>query len=131
LKRAILNAKLKGLRIEHFSLQSNHIHLIAESGSTEEISRGMRSFTVTWAKALGRGQHQPERYHLHSLKTLQETVNALNYVLTNDQHHTGSHGFVEFTSNLTLDSGATTFLLRQAEFLLLQKQKAPAYAGAW
>jgi len=49
----------------------------------------MRSLTVTIAKGLDKGRVQLERYHLHILKTIKETRNAVQYVLFNQQKHTG------------------------------------------
>ena len=88
LKRAILNARKKGLRVIHFSLQSNHIHLILEAQDNAILTRGMRSLTVTIAKGLGKGRVQLERYHLHVLRSIRETRNAVHYVLFNEQRHT-------------------------------------------
>jgi REP element-mobilizing transposase RayT len=87
LKKAILNARSHGLRINHFSLQSNHIHLIIEAETNEILSRGMRSLTVTFAKGLKKGRVQLGRYHLHVLRCLRETKNAVQYVLFNQQKH--------------------------------------------
>lgn len=87
LKRAIYNARRQGLRILHFSLESNHVHLILEAHNNGILSRGMRSLTITFAKGVNRGRIQPERYHLHVLKSLRETKTAINYVLLNHQKH--------------------------------------------
>ncbi len=87
LKKAISNARRHGLRILHFSFQSNHIHLIVEASSNEILSRSMRSLTITFAMGLNRGRIQVERYHLHVLKSLRETRNAIYYVLFNQQKH--------------------------------------------
>lgn len=87
LKRAIVNARSHGLRILHFSMQSNHIHLILEAVNNEVLTKGMRSLTVTFAKGLNKGRVQIERYHLHVLKTLRETKNAIQYVLFNQHRH--------------------------------------------
>jgi REP element-mobilizing transposase RayT len=89
LKRAITNAQSHGLGISHFSLQSNHVHLIVEAKSNAVLTRGMRSLCITFAKGLGRGRVQLERYHLHVLRTLRETRNAVHYVLFNQQKHSG------------------------------------------
>jgi REP element-mobilizing transposase RayT len=89
LKRAILNSGAKGLRILHYSIQSNHIHLIAEANNNKILAAGMRSLTVTIAKGIKKGKVQLERYHLHVLKTIRETKNAISYVLFNEQRHTG------------------------------------------
>ena len=87
LKRAIVNARGYGLRIIHFSMQHNHIHLILEPVSNDIMTRGMRSLTITFAKGLKAGKVQLERYHLHVLRTKREAINARNYVLFNKQKH--------------------------------------------
>lgn len=87
LKRAIVNARSHGLRINHFSMQSNHIHLIVEAESNEILTRGMRSLTITFAKGMKKGRIQLERYHLQVLKSLRQTKHALQYVLFNKQKH--------------------------------------------
>lgn len=87
LKKAIVNARRFGLRINQFSLQHNHIHLIVEADTNEILTRGMRSLTITFAKRLDKGRVQLERYHLHVLRTIRETKNAIYYVLFNKQKH--------------------------------------------
>lgn len=87
LKRAIVNARRHGLRVAHFSLQSNHVHLILEASNNKILTKGMRSLTITFAKGLRKGKVQLERYHLHVLKSLRETKNAVHYVLFNQQKH--------------------------------------------
>lgn len=85
LKRAIMNARAKGLKIVHFSMQTNHIHLILEARDNATLTRGMRSLTVTFAKGMGKGRIQVARYHLHVLKHLREARNAVHYFLFNEQ----------------------------------------------
>lgn len=107
LKRAILNARTHGLKILHFSLQSNHIHLIIEASDNSLLTTGMRSLTVTFAKGLKKGKVQIERYHLHVLKTVNEVKNAVLYVLFNKQkHEKGASSFIdEYSSLLHLPCG--------------------------
>lgn len=103
LKRAILNSRKQGLRILHFSMQSNHIHLIIEAANNEILTKGMRSLAVTFAKGLNKGRVQIERYHLHVLKTIQETRNAIQYVLFNQQkHEKGTYSKVDEYSSILL-----------------------------
>lgn len=87
LKRAIVNARAHGLKIIHFSLQSNHVHFIIEAKDNTVLTKGMRSLTITFAKGLKKGRVQIERYHLHVLKSIRETRNAVMYVLFNQQKH--------------------------------------------
>ncbi len=104
LKRAILNARSHGLRVLHFSLQTNHIHLIVEADYNEILTTGMRSLTVTFAKGLKKGRVQLARYHLHVLKGVRETKNAIYYVIFNQQKHENKKlsQIDEFSSLLSL-----------------------------
>lgn len=107
LKRAIINARAKGLRVIHFSMQSNHIHIIVESSENKTLTKGMRSLTVTFAKGLKRGKVQTERFHLHVLKSVKEAKNAIRYVLFNQQKHEARKAsrLDEYSSLLSLSCG--------------------------
>ncbi len=89
LERAIENSSMFEFSVRVYAIESNHIHLIAETSSNLNLERGMRSLLQTLVKSLGKGRIQIERYHLHVLKTPQETKNALTYVLNNHLKHTG------------------------------------------
>jgi REP element-mobilizing transposase RayT len=78
LKRAIKNCRSHGLKVLHFSLQSNHLHLLVEAPNNEILTRAMRSLSVTFSKGIGKGRVQLERYHLHVLRSLKETRNAVH-----------------------------------------------------
>jgi REP element-mobilizing transposase RayT len=133
LKRAIQNARAHGLKILHFSLQSNHVHLLVEASDNEILTRGMRSLTVTFARRIGRGRIQLERYHLHVLRTLRETRHAAYYVLFNQQKHCGlktaridvysSLGTVRDLKKLAVDAGMS---IRQAKLLPEIQVDAPS-----
>jgi putative transposase len=104
LAKAMAKAQTHGLKVVHYSLQSNHVHLIAEANDNKTLTKGMRSISITLAKGIGRGSIQLERYHLHVLKTLQETKNAVHYVLFNEQKH-GSKVISSYSSLLCLKEG--------------------------
>jgi hypothetical protein len=61
------------------------MHFIIEADNNRILEAGMRSLTVTLAKGIKKGKVQLERYHLHVLKTIRETKNAIHYVLFNEQ----------------------------------------------
>ena len=88
LRKAIQNAR-KYCAILHYSLQSNHVHLIVEAKDNDLLTKGMRSLTITFSKCLNQGRIQKERYHLHVLRTLRETRNAIQYVIFNEARHSG------------------------------------------
>lgn len=116
LKRAIMNARSHGLKIIHYSLQSNHVHLIVEAPHNSILTKGMRSLSVTFAKGLKLGRIQIQRYHLHVLKSIRETRNAVQYVLFNKQkHEKGTYSTIdEYSSVLTLKNGLE-FIKKYAE----------------
>lgn len=81
-----------GLRIVHFSVQSNHIHLIVEANEHTALSRGVQGLAVRLARTLNRlwgrrGKVFADRYHAHALRTPREVRNALSYVLNNARRH--------------------------------------------
>jgi len=79
-------------RLTHFSLQSNHLHLLAEADDRRAISRGMQGLLVRIARALNtlwkrRGSVFADRFHSRALRTPREVRAALVYVLHNARHH--------------------------------------------
>jgi REP-associated tyrosine transposase len=81
-----------GVRIIHYSIQGNHLHLIVEAESPEALSRGMQGLATRLARRLNglsarRGSVFADRYHAHALKTPREAKHAVRYVLTNYHHH--------------------------------------------
>ena len=88
--------ELHGMRIIHYSIQRNHLHLIVEVESTEALSRAMQGLAIRLAKRLNdlAGRHGPvfaDRYHAHILASRRETARAVRYVLGNYRHHTREH----------------------------------------
>ena len=81
-----------GFRLNEYSLQSNHLHLIAEAADRHALSRGMKGLLVRVARALNRlwartGSVFTDRYHARQLRTPREVRIALVYVLHNARHH--------------------------------------------
>lgn len=107
LKRALINSRKMGLRVIHCSMMTNHIHIIAEVENNRILTKGMRSLTVTFAKGLKKGRIQVQRYHLHVLRSVKETKNAISYVLFNQQKHAKKQYSVidQYSSLLSLSCG--------------------------
>lgn len=85
-------SKGDGFRLVHYSLQSNHVHGIAEAEDRSALSRGMQGLLVRLARALNRlwarkGSVFADRYHVRQLRTPREVRAALVYVLLNARHH--------------------------------------------
>jgi len=81
-----------GMRVVHYSIQGNHVHLILEAENAKCLARGMQGLTVRMAKRLNKlwrrtGRVFADRYHAHILKTPREVKNALAYVFHNAKKH--------------------------------------------
>lgn len=100
-RRALLAEQRRGtLRVVHFSVQGNHVHLIAEAHNRVVLGRRMKAFNIRFARAVNRmmerrrGRVLAERYHLHVLRTRSEARNAVRYVLNNHVKHAAQVGRV-------------------------------------
>ena len=93
IEEALREAKLRfGVRIVHFSIQGNHLHLLVEAGSPAALGRGMQGLAIRIARGINRAQARrgkvfADRYHARPLATRREAANALRYVLENHRHH--------------------------------------------
>jgi REP element-mobilizing transposase RayT len=94
-KRCLWRACQGAVRILHFSLQRDHIHLVVEAPDRPHLGRSMRGFASGFARRLNglrgsRGRVFADRYHRHDLKTPREVRNALVYVIQNGLKHAGA-----------------------------------------
>jgi REP element-mobilizing transposase RayT len=85
-------AKRRFLRIVHYSVQSNHIHLLVEANDRRCLGQGMKGFAVRVARHMNgllasRGRVFADRYHARALKTPRDARNVLIYVLFNRKKH--------------------------------------------
>jgi len=81
-----------GLRVIHYSVQGNHLHLLVEAGGARSLARGVQGLAVRLARALNRaakrsGKVFADRYHAHVLASRREVARALRYILENFRHH--------------------------------------------
>ena len=79
-------------RVVHYSIQTDHAHLLVEANGREALGRGMKSLSARFARAVNRalgrsGRVLADRYHLRVLRTPREVRNALAYVLLNARRH--------------------------------------------
>ncbi len=84
-----------GFRLIHFSVQRNHLHLIAEAADRRALSRGVQGLTIRVARAVNHGVGRKgrlfaDRYHARALKTPRACSVALRYVLLNARKHAGA-----------------------------------------
>ncbi len=93
IERSLAKARERfGFRLVHFSVQRDHLHLLAEASDARALARGMQGLSIRVAKAVNRrlgrrGSVFADRYHARALKTPRETRFALRYVLLNARKH--------------------------------------------
>ncbi|MCP3919863.1 MAG: hypothetical protein GY711_30385, partial [bacterium] len=80
------------MRIPHFSVQSNHLHLIVEAKDRRSLSQGVKALLRRIVAGLNRlwnrtGGMFIDRYYDHVLRTATEVRRAIAYVLFNAQRH--------------------------------------------
>jgi len=90
--RAFARASGERFRVAHFSVQTNHVHLIVESADKRALSRGLAGLSIRLARAVNRvlgrrGRVWGDRYHARAMRTPREVRGALVYVLTNWRKH--------------------------------------------
>jgi REP element-mobilizing transposase RayT len=83
----------KEIRVVHYSIQGNHLHLIVEAPDQPALSRGMQRLGTRLAKRLNslarrHGGVFADRYHARALRTPREVNHALRYLAGNYRHHT-------------------------------------------
>jgi REP element-mobilizing transposase RayT len=81
-----------GFRLNEYSVQGNHIHLIAEATDGAALARGVKGLSIRIALGLNRlmsrkGRVIADRWHQHILRTPSEVKRALAYVLNNFRKH--------------------------------------------
>jgi REP element-mobilizing transposase RayT len=81
-----------GFRLVHYSVQTNHLHLVAEAKDRRSLWRGLQGLFVRIAKNLNKlwgrkGRVLADRYHHRILRTPREVRNVLCYVLHNARRH--------------------------------------------
>lgn len=86
------NAKKHQLHVLHFSLQSNHVHLILECVNNKALANGMKSLAGGFGRAIrkcggGEGPVFKGRYHLQLIKKPKQMKSGLAYVLLNQSKH--------------------------------------------
>jgi hypothetical protein len=84
-------------RLVHYSVQSDHVHLVVEATSARDLACGLKSIAARFARAVNRVWHRTgavlaDRCHVHVLKTPREVRNAIAYVLLNARRHIAKAG---------------------------------------
>ncbi len=91
-RRLLAGSERFGFRLIEVSIQSNHLHLIAEAANARSLTRGMQGLAVRIARGVNKlwdrsGKVFADRYHARILRTPREVRSALAYVFGNARKH--------------------------------------------
>jgi putative transposase len=98
---AIAQASGERFRVLHFSLQSNHMHLVVEAEDRDALGGGAHGLGIRLARAINKalsrqGTVWDDRYHTRPLTTPNEVRHGLVYVLMNvHKHEPGRHPAID------------------------------------
>jgi putative transposase len=89
---ALAAASKPAFRVVHFSVQSDHLHLLVEGADKRALALGLRGLSIRVARAINRalrrsGRVWNDRYHARPLSTPREVRHGLVYVLMNFRKH--------------------------------------------
>ncbi|MBX3230997.1 MAG: hypothetical protein KIT84_36670 [Labilithrix sp.] len=93
----IARAVKRGIKVVHYSIQEDHLHLMVEGASKQDLARGLKLLFSRIAFAVNRvarrhGSLFRERHHRRALTTPTEVRNALVYILFNARKHALADG---------------------------------------
>jgi len=91
-RAAIAHSSDAHFRVLHFSIQSDHAHLIVEADSSPTLSLGIAALKIRAARGINRalrrrGAVWADRYHARALRTPREMRAGIVYVLQNWKKH--------------------------------------------
>ena len=98
IRRCIQLAQRTWFRVVHYSVLSNHLHMIVEADDHGALSRGMKGLNVRLAKRINQlfgltGTLVKERFHSRALRSPREVRWALQYCLLNARKHAAKGGW--------------------------------------
>jgi REP element-mobilizing transposase RayT len=125
-----------GLRVVHFSVQSDHLHLIVEAPDRDALCRGAKGLAVRLSHAINRtlgrtGRVWGDRYHVAELDSPRQVRHALVYVFMNFKKHIAGSRGLDPRSSAALFDGWDRPVPTPAEPLPLHVARTWLLARGW
>lgn len=100
LHHAIMRARLKRLKVIHYSLEFNHVHLLVEAQDNTVLHKGMQALGISLSKAINKikivkGAVYKHRYHFRKITSTRQLKNVLHYIFNNGVHHKRSSNILD------------------------------------
>lgn len=126
---AIKRARLKGLRVVHYTLEYNHVHLLVESVDNKILHKGMQAFGITIAKAINKikktkGTVYKNRYHLRLINSPKQLKNALHYIFSNGIKHKRTKSRIDLFNSMIAEEKMNLLYPKEAKRIWADIQKS-------
>lgn len=113
LHHAIKRARFKRLKIIHYSLEYNHVHLLAESYDEKILHCSMQAFGISLAKQINKfkalnGTVYKHRYHLRKINSPRDLKNVLHYIFKNGIHHKRTSSVLDPYNSIVVERNLLT-----------------------
>lgn len=129
LHHAIKRARLKGLKVVHYTLEYNHLHLLVESVDNKTLHKGMQSFGITIAKAINKikrtkGSVYKNRYHLKLISSPRQLRNVLHYIFNNGVKHKRTSSKIDLYNSMIAEAKINVLYPKEAKKIWADIQKS-------
>ena len=119
LREIFRHPNVPGFHVCHFSIQTDHVHLVVEAVNRKAFSSGMRSLGIRCGLRLNnlfgrrRGKVVRDRYHRRDLFDASQVRSVLRYVLLNGHKHdvVGEGALDPFSSASSFDGWLVLYSL--------------------
>jgi REP element-mobilizing transposase RayT len=104
-----------GLRLVHFAVMNDHIHMMVEAEGKESLSKGMHALNIRVARAVNRVQQRrgnvlADHYHADVLRSPSHVARVRSYLLNNAAKHYALVGEDPFAPPMALYEPRTWLL---------------------
>ena len=136
LHRAIMRGRLKGLKIIHYTLEYNHVHILVEAKNNRVLHQGMQSFGITLSKAINRfkkakGTVYKHRYHFRQISSLRDLRNVVKYILNNGVKHRSTKSIVSFYNSAIVENNIDKLFPGTKTKMWRQIKRSPHIGGLY
>lgn len=109
LHHAIMRARFKKLKVIHYTLEYNHIHLLVECNDNRILQQGMQALGISLSKAINKikrlkGGVYKHRYHFRQISNPRQLKNVLHYIFHNGIKHRRASSLLDPYNSLVAET---------------------------
>lgn len=122
LHHAIARARLKNLKVIHYTLEYNHVHLLVETNDHRILHAGMQALGISFSKAINKvkslkGHVYKHRYHQRKIGSARELKNVLLYIFNNGKKHKRTNKRIDLYNSAIVEPRLNLLLTKEANLI--------------